>query len=100
MKRSQLERMKVEDLRVLREQVDEAIAVRERQEREDLKKKLADIVFKSGFSMTDLVGRERRRRSAIKYRNPRDPTQTWTGRGRRPTWLVKAGGDIEKYRVA
>lgn len=27
----------------------------------------------------------------VKYRNPEDPSETWTGkRGRRPAWLVKA----------
>lgn len=33
-----------------------------------------------------------------KYANPADPTQTWTGRGRRPKWvndLLAAGGDLE-----
>jgi len=24
------------------------------------------------------------------FRNPTDPSQTWTGRGRRPFWYVKA----------
>jgi DNA-binding protein H-NS len=27
---------------------------------------------------------------AVKYRNPRDLSQTWTGRGRKSNWLVEA----------
>ena len=36
---------------------------------------------------------------AIKYRNSQNDSETWTGRGRRPRWIVKAGGDIERFRV-
>ena len=28
--------------------------------------------------------------SAPKYKNPNDPTQTWTGKGRQPTWFKEA----------
>jgi DNA-binding protein H-NS len=29
-------------------------------------------------------------KSAPKYANPADPSQTWTGRGRKPNWLIEA----------
>ena len=34
-------------------------------------------------------------RSAVapKYRNPADPSQTWSGRGRPPTW-IELGGEM------
>lgn len=34
---------------------------------------------------------------APKYRNPADPTQTWTGRGKSPAWVasMKAAGTLE-----
>jgi len=38
-----------------------------------------------------------------KYRNPFVPTETWSGRGKRPRWLVaalKAGGNIEDFAVS
>ncbi|MFY1709650.1 H-NS family nucleoid-associated regulatory protein [Tritonibacter scottomollicae] len=37
-----------------------------------------------------------------RYANPNDPSQTWTGRGRRPTWLteaVQSGIPIEVFEV-
>jgi DNA-binding protein H-NS len=36
---------------------------------------------------------------APKYMNPMNPSQTWTGRGRRPTWFVEleASGESEEY---
>ena len=38
-----------------------------------------------------------------KYRNPSMPTETWSGRGKQPRWLVlalKAGTKIEDFRIA
>ena len=39
----------------------------------------------------------KRGKGAPKYRNPKDPSQTWTGHGRRPLWRAKAGGDIQRF---
>lgn len=42
------------------------------------------------------------RLSSIKYQNPYDPSQTWTGRGKRPKWLVErleAGDSLESFLV-
>jgi DNA-binding protein H-NS len=38
----------------------------------------------------------------VKYRNPADPTQQWSGRGRQPAWLkawIVAGNSIEDAKV-
>ena len=37
-----------------------------------------------------------------KYQNPAEPSETWSGRGKQPRWLVsalKAGGRIEDFRI-
>ncbi len=37
-----------------------------------------------------------------KYRNPNDPTQTWTGRGRQPKWvseLLNQGYTLEQLKI-
>jgi DNA-binding protein H-NS len=37
-----------------------------------------------------------------KYQNPSVPSETWSGRGKQPRWLVsalKAGGKIEDFRI-
>lgn len=47
---------------------------------------------RQGLALADVFGNKRGPASgskvAPKYRNPADPTQTWTGRGKRPTWLA------------
>jgi DNA-binding protein H-NS len=37
-----------------------------------------------------------------KYRNPADPSETWTGRGKQPRWLtaqLKSGKKIDDFRI-
>ena len=100
MKNGQLGKMSVKDLRALRDRVDQAITEREREERAELKAKLADLAAKSGFSVGELFGKSKARGPvAIKYRNPQNASETWTGRGRRPRWITKAGGDVERFRI-
>jgi DNA-binding protein H-NS len=40
--------------------------------------------------------------SMVKYRNPDNPAQTWTGNGRKPAWLVEAlasGKTLEDFAI-
>ena len=100
MKAAQMDKMSLKELKALRIRVDEAIAAREKQERAMVKAKMAELASKAGFSVGELFGGKGKRGAVpIKYRNPADPTQTWTGRGRRPLWIVKAGGDMSRFRV-
>lgn len=60
-----------------------------------------------GFTLAELSGLGRRSTraksvSAPKYRNPANPEQTWTGRGRRPDWIREAldkGEDLAKFEI-
>ena len=46
---------------------------------------------KAGFRLEELFGKRGSKGSGVaKYRNPKDASQTWTGRGRKPNWLVDA----------
>ena len=43
-------------------------------------------------------GKGRKGTVAVKYRDPKNPENTWTGRGRMPRWMVAAtkGGKARK----
>jgi DNA-binding protein H-NS len=65
-----------------------------------LREKIHALIKAEGYSFEDIFGqgRAKTRRSggtvAPKYRNPADPEQTWSGRGKRPRWFndaLKAG---------
>ena len=50
-----------------------------------LRQKMESVASDAGFRIGDLVGRGGKGRTvAVKYANPDDATQTWTGRGRKP----------------
>ncbi|HEV7123068.1 MAG TPA: H-NS histone family protein [Rhodanobacter sp.] len=64
-----------------------------------LRQKVQAMIQAEGYTLEDIFGAGRKtRRSggkvAPKYRNPANPTQTWSGRGKRPHWFndaLKAG---------
>jgi DNA-binding protein H-NS len=67
-----------------------------------LREKVLTLIKAEGYSFEDIFGGARvagaKRRGtgsvAPKYRNPADPEQTWSGRGKRPRWFndaLKAG---------
>jgi DNA-binding protein H-NS len=63
------------------------------------KQQLRDLAEKRGFNIDKLFGKRGGKRSsaAAKFRNPKDSAQIWTGRGRKPNWLVdavKKGGEM------
>ncbi len=51
-----------------------------------------------GMSPEEILKYSGRRKGKPKYRNPNNPEQTWTGRGKKPNWL-KDAPDPEAYRI-
>ncbi len=102
MRDSQLEKMSLKDLNVLHEKIQAAIEEKRVSERQEVRAKMEELARESGFSVFELFGGRggKRGKVAPKYRNPKDPSQTWTGRGRRPKWIVEAGGDLKRFLIA
>jgi DNA-binding protein H-NS len=94
--------MSLKELIVLQEKVSAAIEAKRMTERQEMRAKMEELARESGFSVAELFGGRRGRggKVAPKYRNPKDPSQTWTGRGRRPRWIVEAGGDVKRFLIA
>ncbi|MBS0569396.1 MAG: H-NS histone family protein [Proteobacteria bacterium] len=63
---------------------------------EEMDKVRADVrayARTKGYTIEQLFGgrgRKGRRKAAPKFRNPADPAQTWSGRGKRPRWFHAA----------
>lgn len=71
-------------------------------------KQLADsigvvaVVKESGEGLRGGMGPRIGSKVPVKYRNPSDSSQQWTGRGVRPKWLVallEEGRQIEEFRI-
>ena len=66
-----------------------ALAAAKDRERAAVKQKIASLAENAGFSVGELFGgRGRGRGTAVKFANPDNRSETWTGRGRKPNWLV------------
>lgn len=87
------------DLLELRAEVDRLIADRQSVEKTVLRQRLVELAKAQGFTLEDVLGKSRKRGAVpIKYRDPKNPQNTWTGRGRTPRWLTAAmkGGRAKK----
>src|SRR5713101_7796383 len=103
MRDSQLEKMPLKELNALHAKVKAAIDEKRVSERHEMRAKMEEMARASGFSVAELFGGRKGKNGSkgiAKYRNPKDPTQTWTGRGRRPNWMVQAGGDRKRFLIA
>jgi DNA-binding protein H-NS len=99
-----LEKMSYVELINLRERVEEAIAEKRVADAQATKEQLRQMAEKAGFDIRELYGKRGSPKgtSIAKYRNPKDTSQTWTGRGRKPNWLldaVKKGSKIESFAI-
>ena len=75
------------------------------------KAEIEKIAAAAGYSVEELLGLRAgktpkpagaKKPVADKYRNPKDHTQTWFGRGKRPRWLqamLDKGGKLENFLI-
>lgn len=88
-----LETLSLKELRDLQAQVGKAISSYENRKKKAALAELEEKAKEMGFSLAELTGASvtRRRAPALpKFANPDDPSDTWTGRGRKPRWFVEA----------
>ena len=65
------------------------------------------LIKQEGFTFDEVFGKAATKRQSAnpvppKYRNPADPTQTWSGRGMRPRWFedaLQAGKEKEDMAI-
>ncbi|MFZ5964009.1 H-NS family nucleoid-associated regulatory protein [Thalassococcus sp. BH17M4-6] len=87
-----LENLSKEELKQLKTDVDKALKTIDARRKAEAKKAAEHAAKEYGFSLDELLGASSGKgpKSAPKYANPADPSQTWTGRGRKPNWVIDA----------
>ena len=101
-----VDKLSLKDLIDLELKVKKAIVTARERERSEIKSKVETMVEKAGFSIEEIFTRGRGamkgRTVAPKYANPANKSETWTGRGRKPKWLVaklSKGAKIEQFAI-
>lgn len=85
--------LSLKDLRDLQSRVTKEISGYEERRKKNAIAELEEKAKEMGFSLAELTGAAsiRKRAPAVpKYSNPDDPSETWSGRGRKPRWFVDA----------
>ena len=74
-----------DQLKTLHQDIGALIAQRRAETLEQIKQQISAL----GFNADDLVQSKKRtpRLAPVRYRNPEQPENTWSGRGKRPQWL-------------
>ena len=108
-KKFDLDAMSVDEMWRLHEKIGQLLSVRLTSEKRELEKRLAKLRHESETHASSAevtpVLRERRKYPRVypKYRNPNEPSETWSGRGKQPRWLAAAletGQKIEEFMIS
>lgn len=87
----------IEQLEAFQDEIAKEINAQRDAKRRSLRKDMERLAKEAGVSLDELFNEATAKPAkaskgsvAAKYRNPNDATQTWTGRGRQPLWVVAA----------
>ncbi|MFP8968138.1 H-NS family nucleoid-associated regulatory protein [Pokkaliibacter sp. CJK22405] len=109
MKYSDLNVLTLAELQALQADVEKAIE--QKQQQAQVIDQIKAMALENGITfesvLNELQGSVRKSgaaksKSAPQYFNPEDPSQTWTGKGRKPKWIEEAlhnGADLEDFRI-
>ncbi|MEH2544103.1 DNA-binding protein H-NS [Bradyrhizobium sp. AZCC 2262] len=110
-KKFNLDAMSIDEMWQLHEEISAVLSIRLTSEKRELEKRLAQLrrekemrQSESADSQPRDAPRERRKYPRVfpKYRNPNEPTETWSGRGKQPRWLtaaLKTGHTIDEFVI-
>lgn len=88
-----LDKLSLRELRDLRNKLDKAISTFEDRRKRDAIAAAEAALREFGYSFADVADASAkigRGKVAAKYVNPDDSNATWTGRGRKPLWVIDA----------
>jgi DNA-binding protein H-NS len=103
--------MSIDEMWQLHEEISDVLSVRLASEKRKLEKRLGQLrqereirQLEQNSVPSDLAKTSRREYPRVfpKYRNPQEPSQTWSGRGKQPRWLssaLKLGHTIEEFLI-
>ncbi len=100
----ELDRMSKDELQKLRQDVDRALTTVEERRRADARAAAERAAREHGYSLDDVLAAQKKsgKKNPPKYRNPENPVQTWSGRGRQPVWIKEAlqgGRNLDEFAI-
>ncbi|MDD5394215.1 MAG: H-NS histone family protein [Thiothrix sp.] len=93
--------LSVFELEALKGNIDSVIGNRRQTELSNMYVTFEEMAEAAGFTLEEVMQATTTTKKRVvlpKYQNPNDSTQMWTGRGRKPGWVVEhlaAGGSLD-----
>lgn len=87
-----LTKLSLEELEALARDIEIEVTSRRQAERERVLQQMRELAASIGTTPEDLfrrTGKVVEKVVTVKYRHPDDPLLTWSGRGKRPQWVVE-----------
>jgi DNA-binding protein H-NS len=102
-----LQSLSVAELKSLQDEIAIELELRTKEERQKLIQEFRDKAKSLGISLDELMsGQKGRARAggkvAAKYAHPSDRSLTWTGRGKKPRWVIEwldSGKSLDDLRL-
>jgi DNA-binding protein H-NS len=83
--------MSRDELKKLIVDAQKALKTVDTRRRSEAKRAAEQAAKEYGFSLEEILNAGGKSTKGMpKYANPADPSQTWTGRGRKPNWVIEA----------
>ncbi len=94
----------VPELQTLAKDIEAEIKRRSEEDRKQVLVQMKELAAGVGMSLEDVLtySSTKKPKGDPKYQNPDDPKQTWTGRGKRPSWIKAAleqGKSLDDLRI-
>jgi DNA-binding protein H-NS len=100
-----IEASSIEQLKTLIKNAEDAIEQKKAGEIQAIREQMVQMANQVDMSPEDILAystRKKRSSGKPKFRNLNNPSQTWTGHGKKPGWMKEAlenGADIEAFRI-
>jgi DNA-binding protein H-NS len=101
-KNRDLEKMHTNELWKLHEDVNTILASKMEAQKLALEKRLEELGVRFGGTPKDIPQPRPYPKVLPKFRNPELPSETWSGRGRQPHWVIEilaAGASLDDCRI-
>lgn len=87
----EFEKLTMQEMRDLKGKLERAMNSYEDRKRRAALEAAETAAKEHGFNLAELTGAKPKRTGSVspKYVNPDDSTMTWTGRGRKPHWVLE-----------
>ncbi|UPK02436.1 H-NS histone family protein [Bradyrhizobium sp. 170] len=102
MKDDKLRQMSLDDLWDLHERIGAILSDKIEDEKKKLEQQLNQLASRVAELSSPSPERRPYPKVEAKYRNPDNPSETWSGRGKTPRWLAKliaSGRKLDEFRI-